>query len=40
MGYSDKLQFSIEWNHYLIGELDVDDFSFFFDKYVKKYLNI
>lgn len=36
---SDKAAFNIEWNHYMMGdmELDVSGFSLYFDKYVKKY---
>ena len=39
MDSSDKTLFQTEWNHYMMGdmELDVDGFSLFFDKYVKKY---
>lgn len=34
---SDKTLFQIEWNHFMMGELDADGFSLYFDKYVKKY---
>lgn len=36
---SDKALFNTEWNHYMMGdmELDVNGFSLYFDKYVKKY---
>ena len=36
---SDKKLFETEWNHYMMGdcELDVDGFSNYFNKYVKKY---
>ena len=32
-----KTLFEIEWGHYMIGELDADDFSFYFNEYVKRY---
>lgn len=35
---SDINSFQIEWNHYLIGELDSDEFAIFFDKHINKYI--
>lgn len=42
MNESDKTLFFTEWNHYMMGdmELDVKGFSLYFDKYVKKILFI
>ena len=39
MDDSDKTLFRTEWNHYMMGdcELDVEGFSRFFTEYVKKY---
>lgn len=37
MDNNDKKLFEIEWGHYMMGELDVDDFSFYFEQYVKRY---
>lgn len=39
MNDSDKALFRTEWNHYMMGdsELDVKGFSIFFNEYVKKY---
>ena len=34
---SDKTLFQTEWTHFMMGELDADGFSLYFDKYVKKY---
>lgn len=35
---SDINSFQIEWSHYLMGELDSDEFAIFFDKYINKYI--
>ena len=37
MNSSDKTLFETEWSHFMMGELDADGFSLYFDKYVKKY---
>jgi hypothetical protein len=37
MNDSDKTLFRTEWNHYMMGELDTEGFSLFFNEYVKKY---
>ena len=39
IGASDKVLFQTEWNHYMMGdmELDVDGFSSYFVEYVQKY---
>lgn len=37
MNSSDKTLFQTEWSHFMMGELDADGFSLYFDKYVKKY---
>lgn len=37
MNNSDKILFQTEWSHYMMGELEPDCFSLYFDKYVKKY---
>jgi hypothetical protein len=36
---SDKTLFEIEWSHYMIGELEPNEFSFYFTNHVKKYFN-
>jgi len=36
---SDKVLFEIEWRHYIMGEINSDEFSFYITKYVKKYFN-
>jgi hypothetical protein len=35
--FKDRTLFQIEWSHFIMGELDADGFSLYFDKYVKKY---
>jgi hypothetical protein len=39
MNDNDKTLFQTEWNHFMMGdmELNVTEFSLFFNKYVKKY---
>jgi hypothetical protein len=39
MDDNDKILFYTEWSHYMMGncELDINGFSLFFNKYVKKY---
>lgn len=37
MDTNDKKLFETEWSHYTMGELDIDDFSFYFNQYVKRY---
>ena len=38
MSNNDKMLFEIEWNHFMMGELDIDDFTFYFTKHVMKYV--
>lgn len=37
MHISDKTLFQIEWAHFMMGEIDIDKFSLYFDNYVQKY---
>ena len=37
IAFKDRTLFQIEWSHFMMGELDADGFSLYFDKYVKKY---
>jgi hypothetical protein len=34
---SDEKLFETEWSHYTMGEIELNDFSLYFDKYVKKH---
>ena len=33
---NDKMLFEIEWRHYLMGEIDINDFAYYFDKFLNK----
>lgn len=37
MSDNDKILFKTEWSHFIMGELDGNEFSLYFDMYVKKY---